>query len=640
MNYKPASKSRWNLRRLIGVSDENPVDEVKLKSILLSPLIILILAACVAPTPKLLPTQALTVSPSIPTNAPASVLTGQIVYSNENDIYVLNLADSQVTRLTNDPEWDFDAAWSPDGKQIVFRSHRDGDEEIYVMNSDGSNQTNLSNNPGRGDWSPVWSPDGKRIAFFSEREGKSGIWVRNMDRSNAVPVGTPQGVNDYPTWSPDSKRIAWNCTMGKMHPNRRGDFEICVVNADGSGLTQLTETEGDNKYPAWSPDGSQIAFVSKRDGWPTLPGYEPLGYDPEAFGDEEIFIMNVDGTNQVNLTNNPREDDSFPAWSRGGHHLIYSRYGCLTVLDVAARSQPIQLSKGNCVGTDSGTFPDWFQPVKQASDGNASACEPAISFMDERNGQMDIFAVNRDGSGFRQLTNDSASELAMSWSPDGSQLAYQRSSDEDGSTELYLMNADGSGLTNITRNPGDDWSPAWSPDGKQIAFYADGSEGMALYLMDVIKDFAPAIIPGTQMGAWPSWSPDGKQIVYRQEKAGNDEIFIINADGSNPINLTQHNANDLSPDWSPDGSTIIFESLRNGHYELYAINPHGSNLLRLTNHPLEDQHARWSPDGRSILYSHHDELYLMNADGSDPRLLSKPAITGIFAKWRTCAENS
>jgi Tol biopolymer transport system component len=296
------------------------------------------------------------------TAVPAPQLAGKIVYSNENDIFVLDLADSSVARLTDDAEWDFDAAWSPDGAQIVFRSHRDGNEEIYVMNADGSNQKNISNNPG-GDWSPVWSPDGTRIAFFSEREGKSGIWVMDSDGSNPIPVGTPPGVNDYPTWSPDSQRIAWNCTMGRIRPDRTGDFEICVVNVDGSGLTQLTDTEGDNKYPAWSPGGSQIAFVSDRNGWPSLPEYEPPGYDPEEFGDEEIFIMNVDGSNQRNLTNNPREGDSFPAWSPDGTHIVYSRYGCLTVLNVATLERT-QLSKGGCTGQDSGTFPDWFQPVK------------------------------------------------------------------------------------------------------------------------------------------------------------------------------------------------------------------------------------------------------------------------------------
>ena len=362
----------------------------------------LILSACAAPIPPATPTAAS--KPLIPTatNVPENTLTGKIVYDSEGDIFVMDLADSSVTRLTTDLEWDFDAAWSPDGTQVVFRSHRDGNEEIYVMDADGANQTNLSRNSG-GDWSPVWSPDGTRIAFFSERQGKSGIWVMDINGGNVVPVGTPQGVNDYPTWSPDSQRIAWNCTMGKMLPTGQGDFEICVANADGSGLTQLTDTEGGNKYPAWSPDGSQILFVSTRNGWPTLPEYEPPGYEPDSFGDEEIFVMNIDGTAQVNLTNNPRENDSFPAWSRDGKHIVYSRYGCLTVLSAADPTQRIQLSKGNCAGQDSGMFPDWFQPVKSVSANVTSSCSPAISFMDEGNGQPDDSDLRHGDTYWREL---------------------------------------------------------------------------------------------------------------------------------------------------------------------------------------------------------------------------------------------
>ena len=429
----------------------------------------LILTACAAPAPVTTGTPMPTHIIPTPTNIPSSEFSGQIVYANENDIYVMDLADRSVKRLTQDPEWDFDPAWSPDGKQIVFRSHRDGNEEIYVMNADGSNQRNLSRSSG-GDWSPVWSPDGTRIAFYSERKGKSGIWVMDVNGENVIPVGTPPGVNDYPTWSPDSKRIAWNCTMGRLYANGRGDFEICVSNVDGSGLTQLTDTEGDNKYPAWSPDGSHILFVSNRNGWPTLPDYQPLGYDPEVFGDEEIFVMNVDGTRQINLTNNPREDDSFPAWSRDGAYIVYSRYGWLTVLNFNDPSQRKPLSKGSCTGTDSGMFPDWFQPLKTATTAVTSLCSPAISFIDERQGQTDIFALDSDGSGLRQLTNDTGRELAMSWAPDGSQLVFQRASDEAEGTELYLIHVDGSGLLNLTQNPGEDWSPAWAPDGKQIAF--------------------------------------------------------------------------------------------------------------------------------------------------------------------------
>jgi Tol biopolymer transport system component len=86
----------------------------------------------------------------------------------------------------------------------------------------------------------------------------------------------------------------------------------------------------------------------------------PPGYDPQRFGDFEIFSMQVDGSGQQKLLTHPREDDTFPAWSRDGR-LVFSRYGCLMLMN-ADGSSVIQLSQGSCAGNDSGEFPDWFQP--------------------------------------------------------------------------------------------------------------------------------------------------------------------------------------------------------------------------------------------------------------------------------------
>lgn len=295
------------------------------------------------------------------TSPSASTFAGKIVYSYEGDIYTMNADGSSITRLTTDPAMDFDPVWSPDGIQIAFRSHRDGNDEVYIMNADGSNQQNLSNAAG-GDYSPAWSPDGEWIAFMSDRGGNANLWLMWPNGSDLRQVTDLPGISEYPTWSPDSRRIAFHCTFGHVLPAGTGDFEICVVNADGTGLTQLTDAPGESKLPAWSADGARIAFQSNRNGWPTLPDDVPLGYDPGRFGDYDIYTMNVEGSEQMNLTNHPSEDDTFPAWSRDGY-LIFSRYGCLMVMN-ADGSNVTQISTGSCAGIDSGEFPDWYQPTK------------------------------------------------------------------------------------------------------------------------------------------------------------------------------------------------------------------------------------------------------------------------------------
>ena len=120
---------------------------------------------------------------------------------------------------------------------------------------------------------------------LADESGNPNVWITHPDGSSLQQVTDLRGISEYPTWSPDGKRIAFHCTLGRKLSTGTGDFEICVVNANGTGLAQITDSAGENKLPAWSTDGKQIAFQSNRAGWPTLPDFVPPGYDPGQFGD-------------------------------------------------------------------------------------------------------------------------------------------------------------------------------------------------------------------------------------------------------------------------------------------------------------------------------------------------------------------
>jgi Tol biopolymer transport system component len=218
----------------------------------------------------------------------------QIIFTSDqtgNSEIFLRDRSGSVQNLTDNPATDEWARWSPDGKQIVFDSNRDsGDWEIYVMNADGSNPTRLTNHVGV-DRYPDWSPDGKQILF---RRGID-IYTMNADGSGTptqLTFEVPPSFAQMAVWSPDGRYIAFMSF-------REGYCSVFRMNADGSQQVNLTPKEPADlpgtwcsRAPSWSANGQEIYFMSFR---------------PSTLGHTEIFVMNMDGTNVRQLT-----DNSFP----------------------------------------------------------------------------------------------------------------------------------------------------------------------------------------------------------------------------------------------------------------------------------------------------------------------------------------
>jgi len=195
----------------------------------------------------------------------------KIAFNASDGIYIMNSDGTGQTKVVADlPEPYFNCAfyvepaWSPDGRKIAFTAALEGScqapRDIYVVDLSTLRHVNLTNHTAD-DWGPTWAPDGSRILFYSNRDGNWEIYVMNTDGTGQTNLTNNPGCDGrarFPAWSPDGSRIAFDT-------NRDGNWEVYVMNADGSGQTNLTNNSGWDAFPAWSADGRRIAFYSTRD---------------------------------------------------------------------------------------------------------------------------------------------------------------------------------------------------------------------------------------------------------------------------------------------------------------------------------------------------------------------------------------
>ena len=260
----------------------------------------------------------------------------------------------------------------------------------------------------------------------------------------------------------------------------------------------------------------------------------------------------------------------------------------------------------------------------------------------------EIWRIDADGANHRRI--GPGSEAA--WSPDGSQLAFTL--ERDGNVDIYITNLDGSGVTRLTSNDAEDHGPAWSPDGSMIAFNSTRSGSDQIWRRNVDSGSwgynltqLTEDTPHKRVNNFIAWSPDGRWIAFEADRDRDDpEIYLANAvDGSNQQRLTFTRALDEVPSWSPDGRRILFSSDRHdepqsGTYDIYIMNRDGSGQRRLTHTPGAASYPSMSADGATIAYSYQvgedspAQIWLMNADGSNPRLLIEGGSIPRFAPRR------
>ena len=439
---------------------------------------------------------------------------------------------------------------------------------------------------------PDWSPDGSKIVFQCFDDGGSTI-------QSSLGPGTHGNHGEVRNWP---IHFVW-------YPG-----EICVMNADGSSVKKLSDDQGDDSDPAWSPDGSTIAFSSYREGR------------------RDILIMNADGSDVRRIT-----DDQFPdygpTWSPDGSRIAFSsnRDGSSDIYTIDADGSNLTKVTHSPIGPNEHErdcfFPAW------------SPDEQRIAFVANFNASSGIFVINPDGSDEVVLHGSGQKDRAPAWSPDSKTIVFasgQRSDSFD-ADELYIVNVDGSGLERLTYRTGDDGSPAWSPDGSKLAFVSERAGNPQVYVMVDFQTHYLRLTDNEDRDSAPAWSPDGARIAFSSDRDGDDEIYVVNADGSGLKQLTNNDfegdsqrftlaPDDYGPAWSPDGTRIAYQSSqREGYYDIFVMNEDGSGTIKLTSHEISavtrlNRALSWSPDGTRIAFVANQgrqyQVYIMNSDGT------------------------
>lgn len=320
-----------------------------------------------------------------------------------------------------------------------------------------------------------------RAALPPQATPLTDIFRMNADGTGVERLTTQSAQYHFLRLSPDGTHLAFYA--GGLSPC----YDLFVMNPDGTGLTRITGIvayERCNTSPYWSPDSRKIAFISTRDltfGW-------------------DAFVINADGTGVVNVSNNPNTttvghyDDAVEGWSPDGRVVLLSeRDGMERTWLVNANGADIQPLFGSA---------RWMAPHWSPGGGKLIA-------ESQKDGDWEVYAMNADGTGAVNLSNDAAYDgleyrAADPWSPDGTRIAFR--SRRTGNDDVFVVRADGTGLVNVSNAPGGDSFRAWTPDGR---------------------------------------------ILFASDRTGDLELWVVNADGSGAVNLTKSPA-------SADGDYAIW----------------------------------------------------------------------------------
>lgn len=478
----------------------------------------------------------------------------KIAFSLYGDIWIVDTSGGRALRITDSQGFEGFPIWSPNGKFIAFASDRDGNDDIFLIPSDGSAPPKRLTYHSSWDKPLFFSDDGQYIYFTSRRTEFRGAVYRI-----SIKGGNPEKVIDFrirdAVTIPGTDTIifsrGWTPWWRRKYRGS-ANWDIWLMDMGDGILKRLTEFEGRDGWPMYSSYNKKIYFVSND--------------NEEAIN--TLFVMNLDGSNREMLIK-VREDIHYPSISRNGRVIAFEMGGDLFIYNIV---------KGNwrridvTVGADYKEGENFMKKyTKNATEFSLSPKGNELAFVVFG----DIYVMKlRKGKPEKivRLTYTPEPEKDISWHPEEEKIIF--SSLKEGDWDIYTITPETEKtftdditfkVEKIIDFPETEKRPIYSPDGKKIAFLKNQG---TLYIADSDGSNIKRLYPGNDI-LWFSWSPDSRWIAFsRTELAWREDVFIVSVEGGEAFNLTDHPNDDYRPIWSRDGRKLFFAS-RNPEGDLW-----------------------------------------------------------------------
>jgi tricorn protease len=460
---------------------------------------------------------------------------GRVAFTYVGDIWTADENGQNVRRITAHKARDVYPRFSPDGKWIAFSSDRNGNLDVFILPSEGGPARQLTFHSAD-DSVQGWAPDSRAVLFASQRgeDFMGKLYTVSVDGGMPRNAGADMGV--WATYSPDGRKLAINRrAQSYWRKYYRGSYQtdVTVMDVAAKSFTDLTDFDGMDSWPMWSPDG-HIYFVSDREG----NGLTNVWRAPETGGKAE------------RVTSFKTGDVRWPAMSADGKTIVFEHDFGLWKLEVGSRK--VSQVKLDISAETQESLAEIRDFNSQADDYDLAPSGRRIAFSIHG----EIFTAPTDEGDLKQITDGPARDRDPQYSPDGKAVAFV--SDRSGREEIYIASVDGAGEPQkITDIDALKFSLVWAPNSKEIAFTASDSK-LRRYNIETKQTAELTTSKYGNIGS-PVWSPDGKWIAFsKSDQTRTSDVYLIPSAGGEEKKVTFDSYSDANPQFSPDGRKLYF----------------------------------------------------------------------------------